>query len=166
MQHFVAMYYQHIYHLIQLIDLQLTGAPPEIAKKLGVSERTVYNYLTLIDEVFHAPQTFSRRKQSYCFVKQGKLNWRWREADLFYTDQSPIAHDRFEVLRLLLLAISLEQTGSPSELAKHLNISVRSLHNYIDLLKGEFRAPISYDRTRETYFFTSQGYLCFCWEEE
>jgi transcriptional antiterminator len=160
------MYYQHIYQLIQLIELQLTGSPDEIAKKLGVSERTVYNYLSLLQKVFFVELVFSRRKQSYCFAKQGRLNWRWQAAESFSTDKFSIAHERFEILRRLLMAIADQETGPPSILANHLQISVRSLHNYIDLLKGEFRVPISYDRTQESYYFTSMGSLYFCWIEE
>lgn len=162
----VRMYYQHIYHLIQLIELQLTGTPNEIAKKLGVSERTVYNYLSLLQDVFFVELAYNRLKQSYCFTKQGRLNWRWQAAESFSTDKFPIAHQRFEILRRLLMAISAEETGSPTYLANHFQISVRSLHNYIDLLKGEFGVPISYDRTRESYFFTSTGSMHFCWAEE
>lgn len=48
--------------------------------------------------------------------------------------------------------IQIKATGSPKQLSDRLNISERSLYEYISLLK-EMGAPLHYDRFRETYFY-------------
>jgi predicted DNA-binding transcriptional regulator YafY len=48
--------------------------------------------------------------------------------------------------------IQVKATGNPKQLSYRLNISERSLYQYISLLK-EMGASIHYDRFRETYFF-------------
>lgn len=48
--------------------------------------------------------------------------------------------------------IHLKATGNPKILSHRLNISERSLYQYISLLKS-LGAPVHYDRFRETYFY-------------
>jgi len=48
--------------------------------------------------------------------------------------------------------IQTKATGNPRQLSNRLNISERSLYEYMAVLK-EMGAPIQYDRHRETYFY-------------
>ena len=51
-----------------------------------------------------------------------------------------------------------EQTGSPQELSKKLNIKERQLYKYLEILK-ELNYPAKYDRKRKTYYYTNGGGL-------
>ncbi|WP_299534248.1 HTH domain-containing protein [Ulvibacterium sp.] len=48
--------------------------------------------------------------------------------------------------------IKCECTGTPSELAKNLSISERSVYNLIEQLR-DLNASIFYDRGRKTYYY-------------
>lgn len=57
-----------------------------------------------------------------------------------------------ERLQQLHQRILQENTGTPKELAGHMNISVRSLYKLIEYLK-DLKAPIRYDRVCSTYHY-------------
>lgn len=63
----------------------------------------------------------------------------------------------------LIGLIENEATGTPQELAEKLNVSKRMIHIYIDLLKQEFKAPIEYNKKKQTYFFSEKGRLNLKW---
>ena len=48
--------------------------------------------------------------------------------------------------------IMQENTGSPNELARHLNISKRLIFILIEQLK-DINAPVCYSRSRKTYYY-------------
>ena len=52
--------------------------------------------------------------------------------------------------------IAAEQTGSPKELASKLNISIRSIYNYIAFMKKEMGAPIIYNFQRLSYVYEEE----------
>jgi predicted DNA-binding transcriptional regulator YafY len=54
--------------------------------------------------------------------------------------------------------IKIKGTGSPKQLARRLNISERSIYDYIELLKM-LGAPIRYSKTRRSYYYEADGYL-------
>ncbi|MFT3823007.1 MAG: HTH domain-containing protein [Chitinophagaceae bacterium] len=58
---------QRIDHLIRIKN---TGTPAQLAKRLGVSERTVYEYLNLMKD-FGAPIKFNNYRQSYYYDQDG-----------------------------------------------------------------------------------------------
>jgi len=58
-----------------------------------------------------------------------------------------------ERLQQLHQRIAQENTGSPKELAKFMNISERSLYKLIEHLK-DLTAPICYNRINNTYYYT------------
>ncbi len=64
--------------VIELIKLEQTGTPQELAKKVAVSERMVYKYINCIKNDFKAPITYSKKKKSYCFKEKGELNLFWK----------------------------------------------------------------------------------------
>ena len=55
-----------------LINLKSTGTPAELAIKMGISERSVYDYLKLLKD-FGAPIKYSRLKGSYYYESEGRF---------------------------------------------------------------------------------------------
>jgi hypothetical protein len=51
-------------------------------------------------------------------------------------------------------------------LAKKLAVSERMIYKYLDILKSEFNAPINYNRSIQSYYFTEAGSLDLRWQEE
>ncbi len=70
---------QKIKHFIHLVQKERTGSPTEVALKLGVSERMIYNYVGILKNEFNVPIDYNRYKQSYCFYETGRLNWEWEQ---------------------------------------------------------------------------------------
>lgn len=62
----------------------------------------------------------------------------------------------FERIRVFDNFIYRKSTGTPSELAKKMRISVRCVHKYINLMKKS-GAPITYSRSRRTYLYHNVG---------
>lgn len=54
--------------------------------------------------------------------------------------------------------IRIKGTGTPAQLAKRLNLSERSVYDYISFLKG-LGCPIKFDSFRGSYFYEEEG--CF-----
>lgn len=59
---------------------------------------------------------------------------------------------KLERLQQLHQRIQNENTGSPIEMARYMNMSQRSIHNLIDELKV-LGAEICYKRTTKTYYY-------------
>ena len=57
----------------QMIRMRSTGGPEDFASRLGVSERTMYNYLSLLKEL-GAPIRFSSWKDTYEYCEDGRIN--------------------------------------------------------------------------------------------
>ena len=69
-------------------------------------------------------------------------------------------------IQLLIELIEQQNTGNPAELAKKLAVSERMIYKYLDILKSEFNAPIKYNHSQKTYYFTEPGSLDLRWKEE
>jgi predicted DNA-binding transcriptional regulator YafY len=52
--------------------------------------------------------------------------------------------------------IRIKGTGTPMRLASKLGLSVRSVYEYLNLMR-EFGAPIKFDSYRETYYYETEG---------
>jgi predicted DNA-binding transcriptional regulator YafY len=65
-----------IFHRITRIDdlirIRGTGTPSELAEKIGISERSMYEYLRLMKD-FGAPVAYSRQRKSYFYKIAGKF---------------------------------------------------------------------------------------------
>ncbi len=61
--------------------------------------------------------------------------------------------------------ISMESTGKPSDLAHLLNVSERTVYNYISFMKEELKAPINYSAVKESYYYTEYPGLRFVFEK-
>jgi len=57
--------------------------------------------------------------------------------------------------------ILAENTGAPNDFAYKLNISVRSLYNYISFMKSDMNASIEFDRKKNSYIYIKDSNLCF-----
>jgi predicted DNA-binding transcriptional regulator YafY len=55
-----------------MIALKSTGKPSECANKIGISERSLYDYLRILKEM-GAPIVFSRNRGTYLYKEQGRF---------------------------------------------------------------------------------------------
>ena len=65
-------YLNLLLRLDQLIRQKGTGSPPVFARKMGISERSLYEYLKVLKDL-GAPIKWSRLEQSYYYSVQGKF---------------------------------------------------------------------------------------------
>lgn len=56
----------------QLIRVKGTGTPAQLADKIGLSERSTYEYIRLMKN-FGAPVVYSRERQSYYYLQEGRF---------------------------------------------------------------------------------------------
>jgi hypothetical protein len=66
-----------IKNLIHLIEKERTGTPKELAKRLELSERMVYNFVGILRKALNAPVGYNRFRQTYQFQEPGQLVWEW-----------------------------------------------------------------------------------------
>jgi transcriptional antiterminator len=57
-----------IIRLHDFIQLEQTGTPKDLGFKLGVSTRTLYEYIAFMKQELNAPIIYVRQKQSYKYV--------------------------------------------------------------------------------------------------
>lgn len=55
-----------------LIHLKSTGTPANCAHKIGISERSLYDYLKMLKEM-GAPIKFSRHRGTYYYNEEGRF---------------------------------------------------------------------------------------------
>jgi len=55
-----------------LIHLKATGKPADCAHKIGISERSLYDYLKILKEM-GAPIKFSRNRGTYYYIEEGRF---------------------------------------------------------------------------------------------
>jgi predicted DNA-binding transcriptional regulator YafY len=68
---------EKIKYFIHLIEKERTGSAKVAAEKIGVSERMVFHYVNILKNQLNAPINYNREKQSFVFVTEGKLIWKW-----------------------------------------------------------------------------------------
>lgn len=54
----------------EFILTERTGSPKELARKLGVSERTIYNYISYMKIEMNAPILFDNQKGNYLYERE------------------------------------------------------------------------------------------------
>lgn len=59
----------------ELINSRQTGTPKELAEKLELSERTVYNYIAFMREELKAPIVYNTVLSNYCCENECQLNF-------------------------------------------------------------------------------------------
>jgi biotin operon repressor len=70
-----ADYIQRIVRLDKLIQMKATGSPKELANKMGVSERSVYDDIKQLKTDFGCPIAYSRIRKSYYYTKDGEITF-------------------------------------------------------------------------------------------
>jgi len=65
-----------IIKLHHLISSERTGSPVDCACKLGVSERTIYNYISYMKTDLMAPINYDNNKTSYCYTSKCNLEFK------------------------------------------------------------------------------------------
>jgi hypothetical protein len=67
---------------IERIDLMIrkkfTGSPGELAAKLGISVRTLYDTLSFMKEELSAPIIYNPIKKSYCYKEEGSFCFKYQ----------------------------------------------------------------------------------------
>lgn len=64
-----------IIRIHELITTKQTGTPKELAEKLELSERTVYNYVAYMREELKAPIIYNAVLSNYCYEVDCELNF-------------------------------------------------------------------------------------------
>lgn len=64
--------FQRIEWIDYLIRIKGTGTPAELASRIGVSERSVYEYLSLMKEL-GAPIKFCSYRETYYYDEEGSF---------------------------------------------------------------------------------------------
>ena len=57
----------------EFLVTEQSGIPKELASKLGISERTVYNYISYMKKEMNAPIIFDNHKGNYLYSKSCRL---------------------------------------------------------------------------------------------
>jgi len=63
----------------QFIIRKNTGTPKVFARRMGVSERTLYSMLSFMKKELQAPIRYSQARQTYYYVSEGELYLRWKQ---------------------------------------------------------------------------------------
>lgn len=63
-------YYERTKLLIELIEKEKTGSPKELAAKLGLKERMIYNLLDDLDLMMERNICYCKEKKSYFFLEK------------------------------------------------------------------------------------------------
>jgi len=68
----ITTYLERLQRIDQLIRLKATGTPRELANKLGVSKRTVYEYIQTLKDM-DAPICYCKVSRSYVYEEPGRF---------------------------------------------------------------------------------------------
>jgi predicted DNA-binding transcriptional regulator YafY len=71
-------YIDRLEYISHLIKLKATGSPDQLAKKLGVSKRTVYEYLRTLEEL-GANISYSYVSRTYFYCQPGDFSFRFKK---------------------------------------------------------------------------------------
>lgn len=160
------MHLEKLRKFIHLVERKQTGKPADVAKKLGVSERMIYNYTKFIREELNAPIAWNNFKQTYLFAESGALIWNYDEDQTHEQTNAVFKNKQLATLQHIYQGVKQSNTGSAAQFAKQLKISERSLFNYLNVLKNEFHCPLIFDKSSNSYQFKQAGNLNFKWQEK
>lgn len=59
-----------------LVLAEMTGSPQKLADKLGISVRSVYNYIGFMKKELNAPIAYEVRKTSYYYQRICELSFK------------------------------------------------------------------------------------------
>ena len=69
-------YFSRLEYLDYLIRARATGPPRVLAKKMDLSLRTTFDYIDILRSL-GAPIYFDKHKQTYCYEKSGRFNFKF-----------------------------------------------------------------------------------------
>ncbi len=64
--------FDRLVRIDHIIQLKATGSPADLGIKIGLSERSIYEYIRLMKS-FGAPIAFSRARNSYIYLTEGNF---------------------------------------------------------------------------------------------
>lgn len=71
-----------------------------------------------------------------------------------------------EKLKYFIYLIEKGRTGTPAHVSSKLGVSERSVYTYVNTLKHELNAPLTYNKHLQTYYFNGPGKLNWEWVGE
>lgn len=60
----------------ELIKANRAGNSEELSTRLGISVRSVYNYITFMKLELNAPIIYNSQNKNYCYERECELNFR------------------------------------------------------------------------------------------
>jgi hypothetical protein len=73
----------HFFYRLEQIDYLIsskrTGKPRELAKRVGLSERALYDFIILMKEL-GAPIAYCKQTQTYFYKERGNFNIKFKKA--------------------------------------------------------------------------------------
>ncbi|PUZ24767.1 hypothetical protein DCC81_10525 [Chitinophaga parva] len=74
-------YFERLQTIDHLIRIKGTGTPAALAKRMRISERTLFEFLKMMREL-GAPIEYDRYKESYFYAEKGGFNVRFSQSVL------------------------------------------------------------------------------------
>lgn len=71
-------YIERLKRIDRLVKMKATGNPGQLARKIGISERSIYQYLNELREL-GAPISYSFFDNSYIYLEEGGLDIQFRK---------------------------------------------------------------------------------------
>jgi len=71
-------YFNRLQSLDHLIRIKGTGSPKHLAKRLNISERSIYEYIEVL-RTLDAPVRYCKFRQSYYYENDGRLHLKFLE---------------------------------------------------------------------------------------
>lgn len=78
-------YFERLQTIDHLIRIKGTGTPAALAKRMRISERTLFEFLKMMREL-GAPIEYDRYKESYYYSEKGGFNVRFSQSVLDEVD--------------------------------------------------------------------------------
>jgi biotin operon repressor len=98
---------QRLRRLDHLIRHRGTGSPATLAKKIGISERSLYDYLKLLKDM-GAPISYSRDKGSYYYKEHGSFHIAFHECDPLIGPNYELTHQNVADISVSALSAVLQ----------------------------------------------------------
>lgn len=64
-----------IIRLDNLITMEMTGSPKELASKFSISERSIYNYISFMRRELNAPIKYDNQRLSYIYTNDWEFKF-------------------------------------------------------------------------------------------
>ena len=64
-----------IIRLDNLITMEMTGSPKELASKFSISERSIYNYISFMRRELNAPIKYDNQRISYIYTNDWEFKF-------------------------------------------------------------------------------------------